>query len=157
MSFLQVLEAYVRRAVRPRLDPYALYTARVVSQAADGTLDVVPDDGRLSELRAPLYLGLPGCTAQVPAGTRVLIGFAGGDRTAPFASLFSFADVTSVTLGGDAGRGVARVGDPVVSSAIPPGGLSFVCPTLGITSGKNVAPVVLTGPILTGSASLSSA
>lgn len=79
------------------------YTAEVVSQAADGTLDLLPDDDRLRAqgLQAvPIRHGLPGVEVEVPAGERVLLAFDGGDPAKPYASLWHEGQVTAVRIGG---------------------------------------------------------
>lgn len=79
------------------------YTAEVSAQNADGTLDLLPDDLRLRAeglQSVPIRHGLPGVTVEVPAGERVLLGFDGGDPTAPYAALWHEGQVTSVSIGG---------------------------------------------------------
>lgn len=68
------------------IDYYAFYRARVNSQSGDGkTLDVTPDDARLSGFqRVALRHGLPATKVQVAPGGFVLIGFMGGDPRLPF-------------------------------------------------------------------------
>ncbi len=122
----------VERLVLPRLDPLALYPARVVSQQDDGTLDVKPDDTRWGPglSRVPVRHGLPGVSVRVRQGARILVGFEGGDITRPFASLWEPGSLDTLTVEasvklllkapsvvaaeveGDA-RPVARVGDLV--------------------------------------------
>lgn len=82
---------------------FTLYTAQVIRQAADGTLDLLPDDLRLqsSGLQGvPIRHGLPGVTVKVPAGERVLLGFDSGDPTKPYAALWHEGQVTTVSVGG---------------------------------------------------------
>jgi len=56
--------ALVRAAV-PTIDYFALYRAKVVSQAGQ-TLDVVPEDPRLPSMgQVPIKLGVPGGEVQV--------------------------------------------------------------------------------------------
>ena len=79
------------------------YTATVIRQAADGTLDLMPDDLRLqsSGLQGvPIRHGLPGVTVEVPAGERVLLGFDSGDPAKPYAALWHEGQVTRVRIGG---------------------------------------------------------
>jgi hypothetical protein len=48
----------------------------VIRQAADGTVDLSPEDGRLPDLSGiPIYHGIPGCYSTIPAGTVCLVGF----------------------------------------------------------------------------------
>jgi hypothetical protein len=93
------------------------YPARVVSQRPDGTLELVPDDEQLKGAgldRVPIRYGLPGCSAKVPPGTRVRVGFDGGDASRPFALGWDAGEFTELTLG----NGVlpnARQGDMALS------------------------------------------
>lgn len=107
-----------------RLDYLALYPSRVVAQSADGTLDLFPDDPRVPPCRGvPVRYGLPGVRAAVPAGTRVLLTYEGGDPRRPVASLWEPGDVTRWTLDGGTHR-AAREGhataDGAVSALITP-------------------------------------
>jgi len=110
----------VERLVGPRIDTLAAYPARVVSQAADGSLEVRPDSPRLPPMTGvPIRYGVPGVSAKVATGARVLIEFAGGDPQTPIATVWESAAVTELTvsatsirLNGD--RPVTREGDPAV-------------------------------------------
>jgi hypothetical protein len=114
------LEAFVRAIVGHRLDYLAAYPAKVVAQNADGTLELQPDDVRLAGYsKVPIRYGIPGLSAQVAAGARVLLEFAGADPTKPVATVWESASVTSIThngttinLGGSAGlQGVGLGGN----------------------------------------------
>lgn len=79
------------------------YSAQVIAQGADGTLDLLPDDPRVraSGVQAvPIRHGLPGVKVKVPPGERVLLGFENGDPRAPYASLWHEGQVLSVEIGG---------------------------------------------------------
>lgn len=96
------LEAVIRWVMRDTIY-LGTYTAEVASQAADGTLDLLPDDDRLKAeglQGVPIRHGLPGVTVAVPAGERVLLGFDGGDPDKPFAALWHEGQVTAVNVGG---------------------------------------------------------
>lgn len=96
------------------LDGVRLYRARVVSQAADGTLDVRLDSATMPTLsRVPLRIG-PGLVARVPAGARCLVAFEDGDRSKPVAILGEGAttDLTRIEVRGGTAK-VGRVGDSV--------------------------------------------
>jgi hypothetical protein len=96
------LERLIRWMTRDALY-LGTYTAAVVSQAADGTLDLMPDDARLRAdglQSVPIRHGLPGCTVEVAAGERVLLAFDGGDSRAPYAALWHPGQVIRVNIGG---------------------------------------------------------
>lgn len=95
------LERLIRWVTRDTLF-LGLYTAQVVRQAADGTLDLMPADDRLRAqgLQAiPIRHGLPGVTVEVPAGENVLLGFDGGDPSKPYASLWHEGQATKIVFG----------------------------------------------------------
>lgn len=110
----------LEQLVGPRLDALAAYPAKVITQHADGTLDVRPDSPRLPPMTSvPIRYGVPGVSAKVSAGARVLVEFAGGDTSSPVATVWESASVTELSLdatkiriGGD--RNVALEGDSVV-------------------------------------------
>lgn len=98
-----------------RWDYLALYPATVSRQAADGSLDLLPDDivvrgAGFSGVR--LKTGVPGLRATVPAGTRVLLGWEGGDPSRPYAATWEQGAVTAVVFDGGS-QAVARKGDSV--------------------------------------------
>ena len=100
-SLLNSITRIVDRLVGRRLDHLALYPARVVSQAANaGPLDLVPDDPRAPSCQGVPYVSLPGVRLVVPAGTRVLLGYAGGDPSQPRALLWELGDVTRLVVDG---------------------------------------------------------
>lgn len=101
-------ERLVRR-VFSRIDYLATYPARVVGQNEDLTLELAPDDDRLlpSYSRVPIRCGVPGTTARVPAGARVLLGFAAGDPRKPQAELWESAAPTEIVLGTGANQPAA--------------------------------------------------
>lgn len=130
----------VDRLVVPRLDPLALYPATVAAQGEDGAVDLRPDDARWGQGLAavPIRHGLPGVTARVKVGARVLLGFEGGDVRRPYCSLWEPGSLEALTIEasvsvrvdapeiiwgeeGDA-RPVARAGDliEVYLPAVPP-------------------------------------
>jgi hypothetical protein len=70
----------------------------VAAQNGDGSLELQPDDERLPPVsRVPLRLGLPGVAVKVAAGSRVLLGFEGGDARSPVALLWEPAGGSSLT------------------------------------------------------------
>lgn len=91
------------------------YEAVVERQAADGSLDLMPDDDavRGNGLQGvPIYHGLPGVTVRVKQGARVTLQFVGGDPSKPFASLWRSGDIEEISFDGGAAP-VARQGDMV--------------------------------------------
>ena len=111
----------VERIVGQRLDLLAAYPARVVSQNADGTLELVPYSSKLPALtRVPIRYGVPGVSAKVSAGARVLVEFEGGSSASPVATVWDVASVTEIAvtanvikLAGE--RAVAYEGDAIVA------------------------------------------
>lgn len=118
--------------VMGRVDYLALYPCRVVSQNADGTLELKPNTDKMGAglSRVPLRLGLPGVTVKVKNQARVLLGFEAGDPQRPVATLWEADGLDEITVtaqtkavvnspnvwlgeeDGDA-RPVARLGDIV--------------------------------------------
>jgi len=96
------LERLVRWVTRDALF-LGQYTAQVVTQNGDGTLDLLPDDPRLRAQglqSVPIRHGLPGVLVKVPPGERVLLGFDAGDARAPYAALWHEGQVLEVQIGG---------------------------------------------------------
>lgn len=133
-----------------RTDYHASYVARVVSQDDAGLLSVAPDNKRLPAMvGVPIRYGVPGVSAKVESGARVLIAFEGGDRRRPIATVWESAalteltitckakvtltcpDVSIVDVPGGAVAPVARVGDPIdivfdavaIAAAVAGGGI----------------------------------
>ena len=109
----RLLDAFTRllAPLRRRVDYQALYAARVVAQAGDGTLELLPDDERVPPCRGvPIRCGLPGVRALVPAGARVLLTYEAGDPRRPVAALWELGEVTELTVNASTRR-VARTDD----------------------------------------------
>lgn len=114
------IAAIVERIVGPRIDVSRPYAARVVTQHADGTLDLEPDSKRIDKLtKVPICYGEPGVSAKVKPGARVFVEFADGNPGKPHVTGWTAGsvdeltlDATRIRLGGD--RQIARSGDPVV-------------------------------------------
>lgn len=110
MSLRDSVRSIVEAILGPRLDLLALYPARVVSQGADGRLDLVPEDARIAPCSGvPLRYGAPGLTATVPGGGRVLLGYEHGDPGRPYAALWEAGEVTALSVNGGTSR-AAREG-----------------------------------------------
>lgn len=106
------LERIIRWVTRDTLF-HGQFTAQVIRQAADGTLDLLPDDLRIRSQGlqgVPIRHGLPGVTVEVLPGGRVLLAFDGGDPSRPYAALWHEGTVLKVHIGGQ--RAVA-MGDLV--------------------------------------------
>lgn len=94
---------------------HALYPCTVEAQAADGTLDLTPDDEKIrgTGLQAvTIRHGLPGITVKVKAGARLLLGFEAGDPKRPFAALWEPGAIEEISVDGG-NQPVTRKGDAV--------------------------------------------
>lgn len=84
------LDALIRWTTREQ--PYLrLYPATVRAQAADGTLDLEPDDAAIRGTGlsgVPIRHGIPGVTVEISAGQRIMLGFEAGDPRRPYAALW---------------------------------------------------------------------
>lgn len=104
------------------------YPATVISQRGDGTLELKPEHPAIAGTgldKIPLWVGVPGLTVELAAGTRVLVGFHEGRPSKPYAHLFEASgsgltkltikatgsvvvDAPSVELGGDSALAIAE-------------------------------------------------
>jgi hypothetical protein len=92
------LNAVIDARFDNRIDYSRLYPSKVVSQASDGTLDLIPDAVKVRGTglsHVPIRHGLPGVTVKVPVGSKVLLFFESGDPKLPAAALWP--DGSSVT------------------------------------------------------------
>lgn len=156
----RLLDAFERllAPLRRRVDYQALYAARVVGQAADGTLELLPDDPRVPPCRGvPIRAGLPGVRAEVPAGARALLTYEQGDPRRPVAALWELGSVTSLFVNASERR-VARTDDATGNGSIT-FAVAANTPSLGLTT-LTVAYAPPSGPpqsvgvVLTGAATL---
>ncbi len=111
MSGLDALKrnmtGFIRNAVTP-VDYFAFYSARVITQDSDLTLQLQPDDSRLPGMaKVPIRLGIPNATAQVQAGSRGLVGFENGDPSKPFWGPWDTSTLTLLDIGGTGSQLVA--------------------------------------------------
>lgn len=104
-AFRSLIERFVGNAlIGPRVDYLGAYPCVAVTQNGDGTLELQPDDARLPPLSSvPIRYGVPGVSATVANGGRVMVEFAGADPAKPFASVWESASITALTLGGPGG------------------------------------------------------
>ncbi|MGW8285749.1 MAG: hypothetical protein ACWGPR_08525 [Candidatus Deferrimicrobiaceae bacterium] len=119
------------------------FPAKVLSQSG-GTVDVLPEDPRIAGrglTGVPMRHGLPGVTVSLAIGSRVLLGFEGGDPSAPFVALWpDGSSVDGVTFAGDLTvTGDLSVGGDVDASEFTAGGVAYTthvhAETGGITDG----------------------
>jgi hypothetical protein len=87
-SFIEDFRKLVRRVLNDRdfIDFRARYAARVTAQSGM-EVDVVFDDERLPAARRVPLSWIPGATVTVQPGTRVTVGWRGGDEREPYAVL----------------------------------------------------------------------
>lgn len=112
-AFKRLVQRFVgNEIVGPRVDYLASYPATAVTQNGDGTLEIQPDDSRLPPLSSvPIRYGVPGVSARIANGGRVLLAFAGGDPAKPIATVWEAASVVSLTVAASAihlGAGAAE-------------------------------------------------
>lgn len=128
------LRSFIEWVVRDRIY-LRNYEATVERDHGDNHLDLRPDDARVAGTglsRVPIRHGLPGVSVRVVVGSRVLLGFEGGDPQRPYASCWAPGSIESVSFdGGEAG--VARQGDAV--AVYWPPSLTFTGTITGAVTG----------------------
>jgi hypothetical protein len=96
------IAAVIGQHVDTRIDYSRMYPARVLAQAGDGSLEILPDAERLRGnglTRVPIRHGLPGVHVTVPRGGKVLLFFEAGDPKLPAAALWpDGSSCTRVTI-----------------------------------------------------------
>lgn len=153
-------EAFKRavRACIPELRYLRDYTARVVKQDADDTLEVICDDPAIGGLtKVPIRYTIPKMKVRVAAGARCLIGFRNASPAGRYAHSFEpgaglveviiDGGMTQVSLVGDAVNagtltGLADLGTGVVTFTYvdAAGGAPVVSPTALLTGGAITGP-----------------
>ncbi len=144
-----------------RVDYLAWYPGTIASQDEAGLLDVTVDDPRIvSVVGVPIRYGIPGVTAKVKTGGRVMIGFDSGNPDKPIATVWESATVeeinvtaetvrvqaSEVLLKDPGGRSITAQGDSVTSGGL----LTQIC--IGVPPTPPGAPPVPGSllPVLTG-------
>lgn len=90
--------AIVRGSV-PRLEYYKPYTARVVKQQSDGSLDIEPEDQKVPPMAfVPLRHGIPGVSVTLQPGSSVVLWFSEGDPARSFCGLWAGSEATVVAI-----------------------------------------------------------
>jgi hypothetical protein len=128
-----------------RLDYAKRYPATVVAQNADGSLELRSDVPALTSIsKVPIRYGVPGITAKVANGGKVLVGFEDASGKLPYALVYDQASVTSIALLGGT-QEVARLGDGC-SILLPPTSIFTGTVTTGAGTAPFVGPVVMANP-----------
>ena len=119
------MAAFVR-GLFPRIDYLARYPGTIVSQSGN-LFDFQPDSPNLPGMSGlPVRFGMPGVTVQLNLANkpRCLLGFDGGNPSAPYLELWEQPGLSTLTMDplasinlGPAAAAVGRVGD-----AVAPGG-----------------------------------
>lgn len=132
------------RGVFPRLDYYALYSGKVISQGGSNSFDFQPDNQKVPGVSGvPVRMGLPGVTVQLALGSspRCLLGFLEGDPSQPFLALWEQPGLDTLTVDpaatvnlGPAAAAVGRVGDAVSATATVVTWMAAVSTALSLTA-----------------------
>ncbi len=113
----------------PSVDYAAWYNCQVVSQNADGSVDLQPNVSYIpSQKNIQLLFPFPGVKITVQEGAQVLLGWSNGDPAYPVAALWaggspgdlqtlSIAAAQSVSIGANAVLAAARETDPISANA----------------------------------------
>lgn len=97
-QMLKPIAQLIEHMTAHKLDYLASYPSVVKKQREDGSLDIQPDDTRFPELNARIRYGIPGVTAKVPPGGRVLLQFEGGNPKLPVACIWESSSVTELKI-----------------------------------------------------------
>lgn len=139
--FLGPIRGLVKQITK-RVDYYALYSA-VVNVDNGATVDLTPEDARFASMQGiPKLYGVPGMSATLMAGAKVLFTHQNGDPSRPCVVLYDGASTpTQVTLNatavnlGDALNNVVRYGDTLAAGLVSGGG-----PVTGTLAGAGTPP-----------------
>lgn len=110
------LDEIILRRLRPHRF-HRLFPARVVTQNADGTLELQPDDTDTMPglSRVPIRTPAPEVSLTVAPNSRCAVQFEAGDPQRPVVAMFESGTLLELKLGGSAA--VGRVGDDVGANA----------------------------------------
>lgn len=126
--------------IGPHVDYLAAYPCKVVTQNADGTLELQPDDVRLPPMsRVPIKYGIPGVTATVQNGGRALVEFSGANPQYPFATIWESASLNTLIIAGGS-NGAARNGDTVGSTTAMGTWMTQVATAVNLLAPGSVTP-----------------
>jgi hypothetical protein len=115
---INYFERLVERVVS-RLDYHGRYAARVIGQANDGSLELVPDDARVPpEAGASMRTGLPGVTIKVPQGTRVQLAYENGDPRKPVVADWESGPASEMTITVTGPFRISAAGQPAIEHVL---------------------------------------
>lgn len=98
-GLMKMVRKFIHMYIVDSVDHLAAYQCTVVTQNANGTLELKPDDIRLPGYsNVPIRYGVPGISATVSNGARILLEFAGGNPQRPIATVWEIASVISLTV-----------------------------------------------------------
>lgn len=97
------LITFIRKAIGffiiSSIDYLGAFPCKAIVQNSDGTLELRPDDSRLPPYKnVPIRYGVPGVSATISPGGRVILEFTGGDPQKPIATVWESATVTLLTI-----------------------------------------------------------
>ena len=98
MQYDRIIEPLKKiiRALTSRVDYCAFYSAKVISQNADGTVDIQPSATKWAGLQSvPIWSGTPGAVATVQPGALVLFSFVDANPAFPIAFLWQQGSVNT--------------------------------------------------------------
>jgi len=140
------LEAIIDAVVGRRLAYHALWPCTVAIQAFDGRLQLVPDDEKIRGLGLGAIIarhGEPGYSAEVPPGSRCLVGFEAGDPSRPYvAQWLRETPVDSVTFDGGT-ESIARTNDSTTQGSLTVAQTAPGTVALSFSDGIGSPPVVV--------------
>lgn len=154
------------------IDFLALYPAEVLLDHGDMHLDLRPDDPRFPQLvRVPLRVFLPGAYVRVKSGSRVLLGFEGGNPERPVAYLWEAGGTVVVEITTAGGRKVRLDDEAGKTTVQDPARVEIDAPVVALAGGGppiarvgdqiqvvgvQPGPATVTGVIISGSSKTSS-